>query len=225
MPETRLEALRQVPIFSGLSDADLSGIAQIAFERAYRAGDYVFWEGDRADCFYILAEGRIKVVKHLPAGKDFIIAFFAPGEMFGEVAAFQDKPYPASAQAAVDSHVLGIGSRDFLEFLSRRPGVALRIISVLGHRLREAQDRLRDLAGERAEQRVYLILYMLSLKFGSSLPFTRKEIADMAGTTTETAIRVLSRLKDGKIIRSSRGRIAVIDQTRLQLLSQGPPGI
>ncbi len=103
--------------------------------------------------------------------------------------------------------------------------MALRIISVLGARLREAQNRLRDLAGERVERRIARTLFMLSSKLGPTLPFTRQEIADMAGTTTETAIRVMSQLKERGVIRSGRGRTIIIDEAKLRLLSEGPPQV
>ncbi len=224
MPETnRVEILRKSLIFSGLNENELAQLAGIASEYRYKAGEFVFWEGDEPNRFYIVLEGQIKVVKHSTLGKEFIIAFFYPGEMFGEVAVFENKPYPASAQAAVGTKVLGIKSRDFLSFLAAHPAIVLRIISVLSGRLREAQSRLRDLAGERVERRLYTVLLMLSSKFGATLPLTRKDIADMAGTTTETTIRVLSRLKKGNIIRSSRGKIVILDNTKLRLLSEGPP--
>jgi CRP/FNR family transcriptional regulator len=121
--------------------------------------------------------------------------------------------------------VLRIRREDFLSFVAQRPQVVLRIISVLGERLRDAQGRLKDLAGERVEQRLARTLLMLSAKLGATLPFTRQEIADMAGTTTETAIRFISRLKDGGIIRSARGSITILDKTKLRLLSEGPPRV
>ena len=226
MPHTaRDEILKQSLIFSVLSEDELAGLGDLAIQRSYKPGEYVFWEGDAPEWFYIVAEGRIKVLKHSSQGKDFIIAFFEPGEMFGEVAVFEDKPYPASAQAAIETTVLGIKRKDLLSFLSGRPQVALRIIGILGGRLRDAQSRLSDLAGERVEQRLARTLLMLSLKLGSSLPFTRQEIADMAGTTTETAIRVMSRLKEGGIIRSVRGKTIILDETKLRLLSEGPPRV
>ncbi|MFC2003888.1 Crp/Fnr family transcriptional regulator, partial [Chloroflexota bacterium] len=88
-----------------------------------------------------------------------------------------------------------------------------------------AQSRLKDLAGERVEQRLAQTLLMLSSRLGLTLPFTRQEIADMAGTTTETAIRILSRLKERKIIRSVRGKIIILDEAKLKLLSEGPPQV
>ena len=223
--KTESQLLKRSFIFSGLSEEELAELAGPAARRSFAPGEFVFWEGDAPDSFYIVIEGRVKVLKHSSLGKEFIIAFFGPGEMFGEVAVFQDRPYPASAQAAADTKVLRIRREDFLSFVSQRPQVVLRIISVLGERLRDAQGRLKDLAGERVEQRLAHTLLMLSVKLGATLPFTRQEIADMAGTTTETAIRFISRLKDGGIIRSERGRITILDKTKLRLLSEGPPRV
>ncbi len=222
---SKAEILRHSLIFSSLSQEELAELSRLAIERSFETGEYIFWEGDAPDWFYIIAEGRVKVLKHASSGKEFIVAFFSTGEMFGEVAVFEDKPYPASSQAITKTKVLGIKKDDLLTFLASRPQVALRIINVLGGRLRDAQSRLMDFAGERVEQRIARILLMLSSKLGSELPFTKQEIADMAGTTTETAIRVISRLKSAGIIHSGRGKMTILDKTRLKLLSQGPPQV
>jgi CRP-like cAMP-binding protein len=217
--------LSKSPVFSGLTEDELAELSEIAVERSLEQGEFVFWEGDPPGWFYVVAGGKVKVLKHSSSGKEFIIAFFGPGEMFGEVAVFEDRPYPASAQAVEETGVLGIRREDFLSFLSQRPEVALKIIYVLGGRLRDAQARLKDIAGERVEQRVASILLMLSLKLGPSLPFTRQEIADMAGTTTETAIRVMSQFRERGIIRSTRGRTVILNRDKLRLLSEGPPQV
>jgi len=220
---SRAEILKQSLLFSSLNEAELAELSRLAIERSFRPDEFVFWEGDAPDYFYVVVEGRIKIAKYSSSGKEFIIAFFDPGEMFGEVAVFEVKPYPASAQAVADTRVLAIKKDDFLSFLATRPQVALEIINVLGGRLRDAQSRLKDLAGERVEQRIAMTLLMLSSKLGLTLPFTRQEIANMAGTTTETAIRVTSQLKERGIIRSVRGKIIILDETKLRLLSEGPP--
>ena len=225
MSESKAQILGRSPIFSGLSDDELKALAGLAVERSFKEGQFIFWDGDAPEWFFIVTGGNVKVVKHSSQGKEFIIAFFGPGEMFGEVAVFENRPYPASAQATVDTEVLGIRGADLLTFLADRPQVALRIINILGGRLRDAQSRLRDLAGERVEQRLASVLVMLSKKLGPTLPFTRQEIADMAGTATETAIRFMSQLKDRGIIRSLRGKTIIIDETKLRLLSEGPPQV
>jgi len=218
-----IAVLKRVPIFSGLGQTELAALANLAIARNVRAGEFVFWEGDAPAWFYVLAAGRIKVLKHTSSGKEVIVAFFGPGEMFGEVGIFADKPYPASAQADTDVAILAIKKADFLSFFARNPQVALAIINILGSRLRTAQSRLKDLAGERAEQRLAHTLHMLSARLGADLPFTRQNIADMSGTTPETAIRVLSRLSKAGIIRSSRGMMTVLNARRLQTLAEGPP--
>ncbi len=225
MPVDKARILGRSPIFSGLSDDELGALADLAIEHSFQTGESIFWEGDTPEWFYVVAKGSVKVVKHSSQGREFIIAFFGPGEMFGEVAVFENKPYPASAQAATGTEVLGIKRADFSAFLASRPQVALRIINVLGGRLRDAQSRLRDLAGERVEQRVASVLMMLFAKLGPTLPFTRQEIADMVGTTTETAIRIMSQLKSRGIISSVRGKVTIIDEQKLRLLSEGHPQV
>ena len=221
----KAQILKHSPVFSGLDDEELNGLADIATERSFMSNEYIFWEGDAPEWFFVVAEGKVKAVKHSASGKDFIIAFFESGEMFGEVAIFENRPYPASAQAVDRTKVLAVKSDEFLSFFSKRPQVALKIINILGGRLREAQTRLRDFAGARVEQRLANVLVMLSSKIGDTLPFTRQEIAEMAGTTTETAIRIMTQLKDRKMVRSTRGTIIIIDKDKLRLLSEGPPGV
>lgn len=224
-PSNKARILKNSSIFSSLDDNELNELASLATERSFVTDEFIFWDGDTPEWFYVVAEGKVKVLKHSSTGREFIIAFFSPGEMFGEVAVFENKPYPASAEAVAETRVVGIRREDFLSFLADRPQVALRIINVLGGRLRDAQGRLRDLAGERVEQRIAGILLMLSSKIGLTLPFTRQELADMAGTTTETAIRVMSQLRERGIIRSSRGKVIILDKEKLRLLSEGPPQV
>jgi len=221
----KAQIIKNSSIFSNLNDDELNELATLSIEHGFTPNEFIFWDGDSPEWFYIVAEGKVKVLKHSSSGKEFIIAFFGPGEMFGEVAVFENKPYPASAQAVIETKVIGVKKDDFLPFLANRPQVALKIISVLGGRLRDAQSRLRDIAGERVEQRLASVLLMLSVKFGPTIPFTRQEIADMVGTTIETAIRVISTLKNRRIIRSVRGKVIILDEQKLRLLSEGPPQV
>lgn len=225
LPKDKAKLLKYSFIFSGLKDEELEELANFASERSFMSNEFIILDGDAPEWFYLVTEGRVKVLKHASSGKEFIIAFFGPGEMVGEVAVFENRPYPASAQAVTETKVIGMRREDFLAFIAHHPQVALRIINVLGERLREAHSRLRDLAGERVDQRVASVLLMLFNKFGANLPFTRQEIADMAGTTTETTIRLMSRLREGMIIRSTRGKITILNKEKLRLLSEGPPRI
>lgn len=185
------------------------------------AGETVFWEGDNPDWLYIVAEGKVKVVKYASSGKELIVAIFTQGNIFGELAVFDGKPYPASALAQVDSQIVAISRSDLLNFLSTNPMVALKMINLLGARLRDAHDRLRDMAGERVDHRIANALLMIAEKTGPVIPFTRQEIADLSGITTETVIRVTSRLKEHSIISTSRGEITIIDKEKLKRFGDG----
>jgi CRP/FNR family transcriptional regulator, nitrogen oxide reductase regulator len=217
------EIVRGSSIFNSLDEKELEELVHLIREHRFPAGQTVFWEGDDSGNFYFIAEGRIKVSKLASTGKEIVLAYFGPGEMVGEVAVFENKPYPASAQSIESTRLLGIQKAAFMDFLTRHPRTAIRIIAVLSGRLRDAQSRLRDLAGERVEQRLARILLMLSAKIGLVLPFTRQEISDMAGTTTETTIRILSQWKERGIVSSVRGKITIKDETKLKLLAEGPP--
>ena len=216
-------ALRRSFLFASASAVELAELVAAAEEKRYRAGEYVFWEADQPERFYLLVSGRVKVVKHGSQGRETVVAFFGPGEIFGEVAVLEDKPYPASAVAAEDAAALVISREIFRDFIERHPAVAMAMVGILSARLREAQSRLHDLSGERVEQRLARTLERLSSKLGRELPFTRQDLADMSGTTLETTVRFLSRLKDGKIISSKRGLVVIEDAEKLRLLAEGPP--
>ncbi|MFC1998353.1 Crp/Fnr family transcriptional regulator [Chloroflexota bacterium] len=219
------QVLKNTPIFSGLDEVELASLSHIALERSFDVDEFVFWEDGAPEWFYVIVDGRIKVIKHSTSGKDLIVAFFNPGEVFGEVAVFENKPYPASAQVVEKVSLLGFRRDNFLRFLMEHPQVALKIINMLSGRLREAQGRIRDLAGERVQQRLARILLMLSAKLGNTLPFTREEVADMSGMTTETVIRQMANFKDRVIVSSTRGEIIIVDEVKLKLLAEGPPQV
>jgi CRP/FNR family transcriptional regulator, nitrogen oxide reductase regulator len=211
--------IKQTSIFSTLEEKELREVLALVKERRAVPGETILWEGDPSDWFYIIGEGQVKVSKLTSAGREIILAFFGPGEMLGEVAVFENRPYPASAQALIETWLICIKKSDFLNYLLRHPEVSLKIIGILSGRLRESQSRLRDLAGEKVEQRLARMVLMLSEKLGSTLPFTRQELSDMAGTTTETTIRILSQWKERGIIQSVRGKIIIADEQRLKGIS------
>jgi CRP/FNR family transcriptional regulator, nitrogen oxide reductase regulator len=218
-----IQIVRQSSIFSSLEDNEFNELSKMITERSYPGGQTIFWEGDESNLFYFISEGKIKVSKLASTGKEIVLAFFGPGEMVGEVAVFENKPYPATAQSLTQSLLLGIKKADLIKFLIEHPHVSLRIISILSSRLRDSQSRLRDMAGERVEQRLARMVLMISAKIGPVLPFTRQDISDMSGTTTETTIRILSQWKEHGIINSVRGEITIVDETKLKLLADGPP--
>lgn len=218
-----LEFLKQSSIFASLDEDELKRIAGFATSHHFRKGEFIFLEGDTLQPFHMVQEGRVKVFKQSSSGKDFTLAVFHRGETFGEVAVFDGELCPASAQAMIETIILRIRREEFLSLVTRNPSIAMKIISSMGERIKSAHNMLRDLVADRVEQRLTKVLLTLSSRCGTTLPFTRQEIADMTGTTTETTIRVMNRLRNSGIIRSTRGKIIILDEAKLHLLSSGPP--
>ena len=216
------DILGKSAIFSDMNKEQRSWLSRLSVEHHVKLGQFMYSEGDQLEYFYVVGEGRLKILKHSPSGKDVIVAFSGPGEILGNVLLSSDKPHSYSAQAVLDTRVLAIKSDDLLAFLSSDPEVGFkvlrRILIVVGQRLTSALGRLVGFAAERAEHRLAYTLLTLSLEFGNPLPFMREEVAQMAGTTTETAIRFVSRLKKAGVVRALRRKILIIDQTKLGLL-------
>lgn len=216
------DILRNTAIFSHLDAEPLATVSRLAVERHIKASEFLYHEGDFPRHFYVVAEGIIKILKHSLSGKDFIIAFSGPGEVLGNLALFLGQPRTTSAQALTAARVLTIKNNDFLAFLRRRPELSYEILRhilvIVSGRFTSAISRLTASTGERADQRLADVLFALSLKYGPALSFTREQIAQMAGTTTETAMRFVSRLERMHIVGAPRRKIIILDQMKLRRL-------
>jgi CRP/FNR family transcriptional regulator len=216
--DSKIRILAESPLFRDLSEDALDELSKLAIERNLIPGEFLFFENDLPGHFYVLVKGRIKSFVNSSSGKEFILAFLRPGEILGPVSILSRKPTTGSMRAVAQTKVLGFRRDDFVLFLLRNPELSFELIKILSARISEFSLRLRDLAGERVDQRIIRILYMLSSRLGLDLPFTRQELAEMVGTTTETTIRVLCDLKRDGIIESGRGRIIILNLTKLKTL-------
>lgn len=225
----RLQILRITPFFSSVSEAVQKEINQLFIEEEIDRDDYIFFEGDMPEWFHIVKKGRVKLVKHSDTGKDVILQIYVPGDIFGEVYLFDHKPYGASAQAMEPSTTLKLSRKEFLLFFGRHPFVATEMILNLGRQLREAYATIKSLAVDRVEQRIASILLKLAAKLGSrgkegtllNFSLTRQDLADMAGTTVETTIRVMSRFTKAKYIKPLSGKILILNWQVLQRIAEG----
>ncbi len=225
------EACKRIPFFSSLPQRGQEEIvAPLLQEERYRQDEYLFYEGDPAQGLFIVEEGQVKIIKHSPRGKDMILRLLGPGEMFGEVAAFDGGPSPASAQAFEDTTVFHLPQRDFLRLLHEYPSVALLVIEDLGRKLRDAHDLIRALTTDTVEKRIATVLLKLAEKLGRpeergirlKIQLSRQDLADMAGTTIETAIRVLSKFSKEQLLMKEGKYIIVLDRGALASLSRSP---
>lgn len=227
MPQSA-DLLRQVPLFAPLSPDQIAAMAD-RFRADHFAPDaFIFLEGDEADRLWVIREGQVKIVKHNVEGQENILEVILPGEMFGG-AAILFPQHPATAVAMTDTTTLSISRAEYLQLVRQYPDIALRIIAILGERLRAAMH-MRALSTERVDTRLAHILLKLCNKVGEqnergvkiNLPLSRQDLADMTGTTIETAIRIMSRFrKEGLVFTEPGGYIIVTDCDRMRRLSAG----
>lgn len=224
----RLEVLHGLPFFSNLSRERLEEI-----NRQFRAYDVepgatIYLSGDPAERLYVVAHGRVKLLRHSASGQDTLLDILATGEMFGTLAALGDLTYPDTAEAQTFSCVLGIGAQDFQAILERSPDVALRVLGIVAKRLHEAHTTISQISATPAEARVAAALVKLAEKLGVAddrgtliqTRLSRQDIAAMTGTTTETASRVMSQFRRDGVIESGRQWIIVTDLPRLTELAE-----
>jgi CRP/FNR family transcriptional regulator len=217
------------PVFAGIPARDIEALAAVALEEAHRARAAIFMEGDASRWFYLVRSGHVKIVRHSKAGKDVVLELLGPGEIFGGVAVIEKRPYPASAQATEPTVVLKIPADPVIALAERHPTFIKEMALMIGRRLRTAHDSVASLAVDPVEARLAAALLRLAKREGTrgqtgvTLPFhlTRQSLADMTGTTVETAIRVLSRwLRDG-LLADDGGRLILTDWEGLSALAEG----
>jgi len=218
------DLFRKSPIFADVDEKHLVELSRVAAERDLKAGQFLFFEGEPVKSSYLLVSGIVKLVKHSASGIDLIMGIYGQGEMLANTLVFVGKLHPSSAQAVVDTTVLSINSGDLISFLHQHPALNTKILgkmlTIAGQRHQAAMARLAELAGERIDCRLARVLLALCLGLGPSIPLTRREIAEMAGTTTETAARFISRLTRTGTVESLRGKVIVIDQDKLRQLAE-----
>jgi CRP-like cAMP-binding protein len=224
----RREVLAALPVFAGLSERDWEKVGDFFSERQYQKDDYIFLEGEAPEALYVVKMGKVKVLRHSTDGKDVVLRMAGPGQLLGSVAVFDGGGYPGTAQAIEDCAVLVIGRNDCLTLVSRYPVFALAVINDMGLRLRSSAEQIRSLAVERVEQRIARTLLKLGQTAGADtpegrvieLPLTRQDVADMTGTTVETAIRVMSKFRREELIFTRRGKVVLVDLDALQEIAE-----
>lgn len=227
---TSQELLRSSVLFRRLAPEDLQRVAAITTSKTYEKGDVIFSEGDPAEVLFTLASGRVKVVKGVPSsGREVILEIFGAGDPLGAVVAYEGLPYPASAIALERSVCLRLARADFFALLARHPTVVRGFLSGMALRIVELTRRVAEVAGGRVETRFALLFLKLAEKVGRPeglevfipLSLTRQDLADLTGTTIETAIRVMSRwAKEGVVVTEHEG-FRVRSRDALERLARG----
>jgi CRP-like cAMP-binding protein len=219
--------LAKIPLFRRVGPDDRERLAAVGQIRTYDHGDRVFDEDDPSDFFYIVVTGRVKVFKHTPSGGDVILEIFGPGGPLGAVAAYESRPYPASAEALEPASCVLFPREAFFALLEQHPTLVRGLLGSLSLRLVELTTRLAELTGGRVETRFARLFLKLADQLGKperggvfiSLPLSRQELADLTGTTIETAIRIMSRWGKDDVLRTEKDGFVLTDRKTLEELA------
>ncbi|MEJ2598606.1 MAG: Crp/Fnr family transcriptional regulator [Anaerolineales bacterium] len=226
--DLRLEILARLPFFTGLTQAELEQANHLFHEKGYQPEEVIYFAGDPAGQLFVVAEGRVKLMRHTLAGKDILLDILTPGEFFGDLSPSAGSLYPDTAQALTAACILVINAQDFRRILNRHPRVALKVLDIMSERLRAAYEQVRQLNVLTVEQRIAYVLLLLSDKIGKpsqvglliQVPLGRRDLAGLTGTTTETASRVVSRFTKESLIQTGRQWISVIDRSGLAAIAE-----
>ena len=203
--------------FKQLAPAEQTRLAQVVREKRYTKGETIFRAGEPAEAVCIVKEGRVHLMKFLEGGQASTTCVMTPGETFCCLPALDGKPYPVDAVAAEDCVVVRIPTSAFHELLRRNPAFLQNSLCLFCDRLRQVEDK-SCMAYDSVEHRLAKALLMLSKKFGPTIPLTKRELAELANTTPETTIRILSQLKKRGLIHSARGKTTVLQPEKLSAL-------
>jgi CRP/FNR family transcriptional regulator, cyclic AMP receptor protein len=222
--EEIVDLLARVPAFETLQPADLERIAQVAVPRSFEPGQLVFREGDDSDTCYIVRDGQARAIRSHADGRTITLAAFGPGDIFGELAMFEDERRSATVEAVEPTNVVGVLGGDMRRLMSEHPGIAMRLAVALAGRLRETNERLSRQSFQTVQSRVAVVLSQLveqEIAAGRSdadvlVTATQADLAQLAGSSRESASRFLAVLERAGVISQGRGRLIVHDRHALE---------
>ncbi len=220
----RVTLLRHVRVFAGLSEQDLTAIAEVSISRRYRAGEVVFREGDGGDTCYIVRSGLARAVRQHSDGRSITLAHFGAGDIFGELAMFDEEPRSATVDVIEEVEVVAIPGRDMQRLMREYPDIAVKLNAALAQRLRATNERLARQSFQTVQSRVATVLAQMVAAARSGgegesdivIALTQADLAKLAGSSRESASRFLATLERSGVITQGRGRLTVHDPSALE---------
>jgi CRP-like cAMP-binding protein len=214
--------------FQGLAGSDLDDILARARARRFKRNTAIFQQGADADTFFILLDGRLKVVQTTAEGQQIVVGFVNPGALFGIAAAIGRTDYPGTAIAAAESVALAWEMSYWSPLVARYPSVATSALRMLGGRLQEQHVRIREMSTERVERRIAHVLLRLVRQAGRKVengveidfPITRQDLAEMTAATLFTVSRIMSAWEQQGIIEGGRQHIVLRDPHALVKIAE-----
>jgi CRP-like cAMP-binding protein len=219
-----VELLGRVPVFSTLQQDDLERIAQFAVPRSFAAGQVVFREGDSSDTCYVVRSGHARAVRQHSDGRVITLATFGSGDIFGELAMFEDERRSATVEALEKTGVVAVLGPDMRRLMIEHPQISTRLVIALGRRLRETNERLSRQSFQTVQSRVASVLgELVTQAVAEGAPTeavpvvaTQADLAQLAGSSRESASRFLAVLERAGVISQGRGRLVVHDSDALR---------
>ncbi len=212
------DLLRKTPLFATLPDEDLRRVAELAVSRRFAKKEVVFREGDRADGFFVVVSGKVKVFKLSGEGKEQILHVLEAGQTFAEAVIFEGGAYPAHAETLTEAELFFLPKRPFVDLLERHPNVAIRMLGSLSRWLKRMTDLVESLSLKDVETR--LVFYLseelkargIPPRDGAELelPIGKNVLASRLGTVPETFSRTLKKLQDDGLIAVRGKRIRIV---------------
>jgi len=215
--------LASVPVFDALAPDDLAQVADVAVPRSFPPGHIIFREGDASDTCYVIGSGHARAMRENADGRSIALAHFGPGDIFGELAMFDDELRSATVQTLDEVEAVAILGADMRRLMRQHPDLAVKLVIGLGRRLREANERLSRQSFQTVQSRVAGVLAQLveqaqgegAPERGVLVTITQAEIAQLAGSSRESASRFLAVLERANVIEQGRGRLTVLDPAAL----------
>jgi CRP/FNR family transcriptional regulator, cyclic AMP receptor protein len=222
--------LRKTPLFASLTDKETQALAGRVSNRRFERGAQLFSEGDPCTGLFLVASGKIRIFKLSAAGREQVLAVEGPGSSFAELPVFDGGNYPASASALEDAEILFISRKDFQNFCREHPDVALKVIAVVGSRLRRLVGIIEELSFTTVRQRLIALILRLAQASGTpskegvrvELTKTHQDLAAELGTVRELVSRNLSRLQAEGFLDVDGRRIVVKDLEGLKREQASP---
>ena len=222
--EETIALLHQVPAFSTLAEDDLAAVADVTVPRTFGPGQLVVREGDTGDTCYLVRAGHFRAVREHSDGRTITLATFGPGDIFGELAMFDAERRSATVEALEDSEVGAILGADMRRLLNAHPDIAVKLLGALSRRLRETNERLTRQSFQTVQSRVASVLAELvaaaraegAAEADVLITATQADLAQLAGSSRESASRFLAVLERAGVITQGRGKLTVHDPARLE---------
>jgi CRP/FNR family transcriptional regulator len=222
--EETIALLARVPVFSALGEEDLVKVAEVAVPRRFGAGEVVFREGDESNTCYIVRSGHARAVREHSDGRSITLANFGPGDIFGELAMFDNERRSATVETLEETEAIAILGGDTRRLLREHPDIAIKLVAALGRRLRETNERLTRQSFQTVQSRVASVLVQLVVAARSEgagdgdvlITSTQADLAQLAGSSRESASRFLAVLERAGIITQGRGKLTVHDPAALE---------